>query len=166
MLGVVRLLLPQLAQQLGRRHIWFRIDDAHTDAGGRSATILRKVRARVPRCGRPSLLRLHRAGGFTMKVDTPYSDTLQLADCISCGRCVTECPTGHADLQRASFELGSRVDGSRCIHVPPVYRRLPGRRAAGSEPVREQPPAAGWIWWPRVAAWRAATVCAQAVALR
>jgi pyruvate ferredoxin oxidoreductase beta subunit len=52
--------------------------------------------------------------GFTMKVDTPYSDSLQLADCITCGRCVTACPTGALtfnERQLSSF----RVDESRCI---------------------------------------------------
>jgi pyruvate ferredoxin oxidoreductase beta subunit len=52
--------------------------------------------------------------GFTMKVDTPYSDSLQLADCISCGRCVSACPTGALAFnhrQLSSF----RVDESRCI---------------------------------------------------
>ena len=52
--------------------------------------------------------------GFTMKVDTPYSDTLQLADCITCGRCVSACPTGALTFnqrQLASF----KVDESRCI---------------------------------------------------
>jgi pyruvate ferredoxin oxidoreductase beta subunit len=52
--------------------------------------------------------------GFTMKVDTPYSDSLQLAECISCGRCVTTCPTGALtfnERQLSSF----RVDESRCI---------------------------------------------------
>jgi len=52
--------------------------------------------------------------GFTMKVDTPYSDSLQLAKCISCGRCVSVCPTGALtfnERQLTSF----RVDESRCI---------------------------------------------------
>jgi pyruvate/2-oxoacid:ferredoxin oxidoreductase beta subunit/NADPH-dependent glutamate synthase beta subunit-like oxidoreductase/Pyruvate/2-oxoacid:ferredoxin oxidoreductase delta subunit/ferredoxin len=52
--------------------------------------------------------------GFTINVDTPYAEALQLADCISCGRCVTTCPTGALtfnERQLSSF----RVDESRCI---------------------------------------------------
>jgi pyruvate ferredoxin oxidoreductase beta subunit len=52
--------------------------------------------------------------GFTMKVDTPYGDSLQLAKCISCGRCVTQCPTGALtfnERQLSSF----LVDEARCI---------------------------------------------------
>ncbi len=52
--------------------------------------------------------------GFSMKVDTPYSDTLQLADCISCGRCVSECPTGALTFNERALS-SFRVDESRCI---------------------------------------------------
>ena len=52
--------------------------------------------------------------GFTMKVDTPYSDSLQLADCITCGRCVTECPTGALTFNQRQLS-SFRVDESRCI---------------------------------------------------
>ena len=52
--------------------------------------------------------------GFTMKVDTPYSDSLQLADCITCGRCVTACPTGALTFNQRQLS-SFRVDESRCI---------------------------------------------------
>jgi pyruvate ferredoxin oxidoreductase beta subunit len=52
--------------------------------------------------------------GFTMKVDTPYSDSLQLAKCITCGRCVTVCPTGALTFNHRQLD-SFRVDESRCI---------------------------------------------------
>jgi len=52
--------------------------------------------------------------GFTMKVDTPYNDSLQLAKCITCGRCVTVCPTGALTFNERALS-SFRVDESRCI---------------------------------------------------
>jgi pyruvate ferredoxin oxidoreductase beta subunit len=52
--------------------------------------------------------------GFTINVDTPYSDSLQLAECTSCGRCVTACPTGALTFNQRRLD-SFRVDESRCI---------------------------------------------------
>ncbi len=52
--------------------------------------------------------------GFAINVDTPYGDALQLADCITCGRCVTACPTGALTYNERALR-SYRVDESRCI---------------------------------------------------
>jgi pyruvate ferredoxin oxidoreductase beta subunit len=52
--------------------------------------------------------------GFAMNVDTPYGEALQLADCITCGRCVTACPTGALTLNERALQ-SYRVEESRCI---------------------------------------------------
>ena len=52
--------------------------------------------------------------GFMINVDTPYGEALQLADCITCGRCVTDCPTGALTFNERALQ-SFRVDESRCI---------------------------------------------------
>jgi pyruvate ferredoxin oxidoreductase beta subunit len=52
--------------------------------------------------------------GFQMEVDTPYKESLQLAKCITCGRCVTSCPTGAITFNQRALE-SYQVDESRCI---------------------------------------------------
>ena len=52
--------------------------------------------------------------GFTINVDTPYGDALQLAGCIRCGRCVTSCPTGALTFNERRL-TSFRLDENRCI---------------------------------------------------
>ena len=52
--------------------------------------------------------------GFTVNVDTPYGEALQLADCIECGRCVSTCPTGALTFNQRVLS-SFKVDESRCI---------------------------------------------------
>ncbi len=73
--------------------------------------------------------------GFTINVDTPYGEALQLADCITLRPLRHELPHRRAHLQRARAGL---VPGRRepLHHVPRVRRRLPGRRPQGDQPLR------------------------------
>jgi pyruvate ferredoxin oxidoreductase beta subunit len=52
--------------------------------------------------------------GFTINIDTPYHDPLQLSGCITCGRCAASCPTGALMLNERAL-ASYRVDESRCI---------------------------------------------------
>ena len=101
--------------------------------------------------------------GFTIDVDTPYSESLQLADCITCGRCVTSCPTGALTFNQRALESYA-VDESRCIMCHECVERLPGRRRQGHQPSSRTARSSGTSSWTRAASWPAATACAPAAA--
>jgi len=74
--------------------------------------------------------------GFTIKVDTPYGEALQLADCIECGRCVTACPTGALTFNQREIESFT-VDESRCIFCRECVKACPVEAIASTAALEE-----------------------------
>ena len=73
--------------------------------------------------------------GFTINVDTPYGEALQLADCITCGRCVTDLPHRRAHLQRARparRTASTRAAASCARSASTSARSTPSRRPTTS----------------------------------